>query len=101
MIFFEEWIFEDALPLAPHWDFQIMIHKSICDFGLFWCGFIPVNGNVLDEVIGLSVWDDDSFGGDSEGHFPKLLCTGPSLHVDDKQKQFVWTLNKYLCHCQL
>lgn len=48
---------------------------------------VPVYGDILYEVCGLCVRDDDAFRGDGQGHFPELLGTGPGLKTQEVEKK--------------
>lgn len=47
---------------------------------------VPVYGDILYEVCGLCVRDDDAFRGDGQGHFPELLGTGSGLKAQEVEK---------------
>lgn len=47
---------------------------------------VPVDGDVLYEVCGLCVCDDDALRGDGQGHFAELLGTGSGLK---KKEDFI------------
>lgn len=44
---------------------------------------IPVYGDILYELCGLCVRDDDAFRGDGQCHFPELLGTGSGLETQE------------------